>query len=74
VYIAPTLGHTMDVNIHTDKRFSAGDTQDKICTLGTNSAKREQHFTIAWDIPMEFIDHAVRDTKNLISIFKSKES
>jgi len=36
LHITPAIRHAMDMNVDADKRFSAGNPQNKMGTLGTN--------------------------------------
>src|SRR5687767_14479443 len=46
LYITPTIGHTMNMNIHADEWLSTGNTQNQMCTLWADPGERAQDLSI----------------------------
>ena len=65
LYIAPTVGHAMDMDVHADEWLFAGNAQNQVCTLRANAGERAQYLRIARYISIVFIHGAARNGKDL---------
>ena len=55
----------MDVDIDSDPRLAACDPEHQIGTLGADSAKRQQHLFVAWEVATKFADNKLGNCMNL---------
>src|SRR5215216_2857461 len=63
--ISPAISHPVDMDVHADKGFAAGDAHHQMCTLGTDSRKGAQDFLVTWEFPVKVVNHPARQLQDL---------